>query len=135
MSTEPKTRRAAVALEYDAAQTEAPRVVAKGRGPAAEEIIRLARSAGVPVREDPALVELLGKLDVGDLVPPELYVAVAEVLAYLYRLSLLVPKVSSPSGAPRPPGVRQVTARPSTDSPPGGPTGSSGPSRSREQHR
>lgn len=80
-------RRQAVALHYEAAQADAPRVVAKGAGHLADRIVALAQEHGVPVREDPDLTALLAQLDVDAHIPPELYKAVAEVLAFVYRLS------------------------------------------------
>jgi flagellar biosynthesis protein len=76
----------AIALRYDTAREAAPRVVAKGDGFVAEEILRIARANHVPLREDPALVEALSVFDLNDQIPPELYRAVAEVLAFVYRL-------------------------------------------------
>lgn len=78
-------RRNAVALTY-APEDGAPRVVAKGSGWLAEEIIRRAREAGVFVHESPELVSLLMQVDLDDRIPPALYIAVAELLAWLYRL-------------------------------------------------
>lgn len=80
-------RKRAVALRYNPGADSAPRLVAKGRGHLAERIIALAREHGVPVQEDPDLVELLAVIEVGELVPEELYGAVAEILAFLYRLN------------------------------------------------
>lgn len=77
----------AVALKYLRGHDDAPRVVAKGRGSIAERILELARRHGVPVHRDSDLAEVLVKLDLGDWVPPELYKAIAEVLAYLYRMN------------------------------------------------
>ncbi len=81
----PSERRAAVALAY-ADNSPAPRVVAKGRGLLAEAIIERARASGVYVHESPALVGLLMQVDIDRYVPPQLYVAVAEILAWVYRL-------------------------------------------------
>jgi len=81
----PDRRRNAVALTY-AADDGAPRVVAKGSGWVAEEIIRRAREAEVFVHESPELVALLMQIDLDDRIPPALYVAVAELLAWLYKL-------------------------------------------------
>jgi len=75
----------AVALTY-ATGDGAPRVVAKGRGFIAEEIIGRAREAGVFVHESPELVALLMQVDLDDRIPPQLYVAVAELLAWLYSV-------------------------------------------------
>lgn len=75
----------AVALAYGAADA-APRVVAKGRGVTAEAIIERARGAGVYVHESPELVGLLMHLDLDTRIPQSLYDAVAELLAWVYRL-------------------------------------------------
>ncbi|MCC7367889.1 MAG: EscU/YscU/HrcU family type III secretion system export apparatus switch protein [Chloroflexi bacterium] len=83
---EPGQPRTAVALTYDPANDEAPVVTAVGQGLVAEEIIRRAQEAGVPVTEDPRLAAVLSQIDVGVVIPPELYTVVAEVLAYVYRL-------------------------------------------------
>ena len=81
----PRPRRAA-ALRYEAGSDQAPRVVAAGKGIVAERIIAEARAAGVPVRDDAALAEALAGLDLGAQVPEPLYRAVAEALAWAYRL-------------------------------------------------
>jgi flagellar biosynthesis protein len=77
--------RRATALRYTEGE-EAPQVVATGAGEVARRIVEAARAAGVPVREDAALVEALSRLDVGRTIPPELYTAVAEALVWAYRL-------------------------------------------------
>lgn len=79
-------RNRAVAISYDAAELPAPKVSAAGQGTVADRIIALAQENGVPIRHDPAMVELLAQLDVGQIIPPELYSVVAEVLAFVYRL-------------------------------------------------
>jgi flagellar biosynthesis protein len=76
--------RAAVALRYERADG-APRVTATGRGRMADRILDAARDHGLPVREDPDLVEALAMLDLGAQIPPELYAVIAEVLAWAYR--------------------------------------------------
>lgn len=80
-------RQVAVALKYLRGEDEAPRVVAKGRGAIAEKILELARRHGIPVHPDADLVEVLVKLELNDLIPPEIYKAVAEILAHLYRMN------------------------------------------------
>jgi flagellar biosynthesis protein len=85
MPDEPPKRARATALRY-AEGSEAPEVVATGAGEVARKIVEAAEAAGVPVRQDAALVEALSKLDVGRTIPPELYVAVAEALVWAYRL-------------------------------------------------
>jgi flagellar biosynthesis protein len=77
----------AVALKYDAAERDAPEVVASGRGRIAEKIIELAKARGIYIKQDPDLVEVLSKLDIGDAIPPELYAVIAEILAFVYRLN------------------------------------------------
>jgi len=79
-----ETRQEAVALAYSAADS-APRIVAKGRGLIAEEIIARAREHGVFVHESAEMVALLMQVDLDQRIPPQLYVAVAELLAWLYR--------------------------------------------------
>lgn len=81
----PSKRQLAVALRYNEDKEAAPRVLAKGAGGIAQKILDIAKEQRIPVREDPDLVEALAKLDVGSLIPTELYPAVAEVLAFVYR--------------------------------------------------
>ena len=77
--------REAIALAYS--QTDAaPRVVAKGKGLIAEKIIARAKEHGVYVHESPELVALLTQVDLDEHIPPQLYMAVAELLAWLYRI-------------------------------------------------
>lgn len=83
--------RQAVALRYRRERDSAPRVVATGKGMLADRIIQLAKEADIPLLADPDLVTLLGKVPVGDTIPGALYQAVAEVLAYLYRMNRLSP--------------------------------------------
>jgi flagellar biosynthesis protein len=78
-------RRRASALSYQPG-ANAPRLIASGAGLVAEQIIAAAREAGVPVREDPSLADALAGLELGDEIPQQLYVAVAETLAWAYRL-------------------------------------------------
>lgn len=85
MSKESEQRALAVALKY-APGSSAPTVVAKGRGLIAEEIIARAREHGVFVHESPELVALLSQVDLDGQIPPELYIAVAELLAWIYQV-------------------------------------------------
>jgi flagellar biosynthesis protein len=84
----PKPPLQAVALRYTPGEDEAPRLAAKGRGHAAEKIVELARRHGVPIRQDRNLVQVLSRLDLEQEIPPHVYKAVAEILAFVYRLSL-----------------------------------------------
>ena len=77
----------AVALKYDGKKNKAPRVIATGRGEIAEKIIEVAKAHNVPLYEDKNLVQLLEALELETEIPPELYRAVAEVLAFIYRLN------------------------------------------------
>jgi len=80
-------RKQATALAYDASNRDAaPRVVAKGYGIVAEMIVQRAKDAGLYVHESPEMVSLLMQVDLDSRIPPALYQAVAEMLAWLYRL-------------------------------------------------
>lgn len=86
----------AAALSYELGET-APRVVASGRGHIAERIIAAAQAAGVPVKSDPALARALAALDLGAEVPEAMYRAVAEALAWAYRLDAQAGRAGGPS--------------------------------------
>lgn len=93
--------REAVALAYR--QTDAaPRVVASGRGLIAEEIIARAHEHGVYVHESPELVALLMQVDIDQHIPPQLYLAIAELLAWLYRLENGSSETAHPIAMPAP---------------------------------
>ncbi len=81
-------RRAAVALRYDPAEP-APKVLAKGYGDVAETIIRTAQTHGLFVHDSPELVAVLMHVDIDRHIPPALYLAVAELLSWLYQLDAL----------------------------------------------
>ncbi|KAB2337493.1 type III secretion system protein [Cytobacillus depressus] len=86
MKNEGKTiRKEAVALTYDKNGLDAPYVSAKGKGLIAENILAKAKEHDIPVQEDPSLLELLGKLNINEQIPEELYEAVAEVFAFIYK--------------------------------------------------
>ncbi len=86
MSSNNEKRREAVALNYDPEAEQAPKVVAKGKGDVASNIIEKAKDNEVPIQEDPTLVNLLGELDINETIPEELYQAVAEVFAFVYNI-------------------------------------------------
>jgi len=77
----------AAALKYIAGKDRAPRVTAKGSGILAQKIIELAQKHGIPVKEDPVLMEILAKLDFYQEIPPSIYVVVAEILAFVYSMN------------------------------------------------
>lgn len=74
----------AIALQYERGEDEAPRVTASAKGHMAQQIITLAQEAGVEVREDADLAQILQSIEVGDMIPMEAFAAVAEILSYLY---------------------------------------------------
>ncbi|NLN59111.1 MAG: EscU/YscU/HrcU family type III secretion system export apparatus switch protein [Deltaproteobacteria bacterium] len=82
-----RKRTLAAALRYDPDRDAAPRLTAKGRGHVADRIIETAREHGIPIRNDPGLVEILSRLDLDDQIPVEVYRAVAEILAFVYSLN------------------------------------------------
>ena len=77
----------AVALKYDKEKDQAPKVIAKGKAEIAEKIIKIAKAHNLPLYEDKHLVQILEALDLETEIPPEFYRAVAEVLAFIYRLN------------------------------------------------
>ncbi len=77
----------AVALRYEPGKDQAPKITAKGQGTVAEKIIEIARKAGVPVKEQADLVEILSKLDLNAEIPPDTYVVVAKILAWVHELN------------------------------------------------
>lgn len=104
----PNERRSAVALAYGA-KDNAPRVVAKGYGLLADTIVRTAREHGLYVHESPELVGLLMQVNLDQRIPPQLYQAVAELLAWLYRLE------ASKTGSAQPLGPPVLSEPPDTD--------------------
>jgi flagellar biosynthesis protein len=84
-----KPKRTAVALHYD--EENAPRITAKGEAALADEIVARAREHGIPLHEDKQLAALLSQLELGSEIPRELYIAVAEVLAFAYMLTGKLP--------------------------------------------
>ena len=84
--TDPNAEAKAVALQYDQERDKAPRVIAKGRGYVAEAIMATAQKNTIPVYQNKTLVNMLMALDIDREIPPELYRAIAEVMAYVYRI-------------------------------------------------
>lgn len=96
----PEQRKSAIALAYQSGDA-APRVVAKGRGLIAQAIIERAKEHGVFVHESEDLVGMLMQVELDEHIPPQLYLAVAELLAWLYRLERGENPVNFPLGASR----------------------------------
>ena len=85
-------RRTAVAVRYDVDRDRAPLILASGRGPIAEEILRIADENKIPLYEDPELSRLLAKLELDSEIPAELYTLVAEVLFFVFQLDRMAEK-------------------------------------------
>ena len=83
----------AIALEYDPSE-EAPRVIASGRGVLAEKIIEKAKESDVPIHRDDKLADTLSRLEIGDMIPPELYEVVAEILIFVDSMDKLKGKMN-----------------------------------------
>ncbi|MCH5258539.1 MAG: EscU/YscU/HrcU family type III secretion system export apparatus switch protein [Lachnospiraceae bacterium] len=90
---EKKKVKQAIALEYDPSD-EAPRVIASGRGELAERIIEKAKEADVPVHRDDKLADTLSRLEIGDMIPPELYEVVAEILVFVDSMDKIKAKMA-----------------------------------------
>lgn len=88
----PKKKKKAVALTYDPTNM-APQVVASGKGEVAERIIEKAKEADVATYKDEGLADTLLKLEIGDMIPPELYGVVAEILIYVDRMDKIKSKL------------------------------------------
>lgn len=82
----------AIALEYDPSD-EAPKVVASGRGLLAERIIERAKESDVPIHRDDKLADTLSRLEIGEMIPPELYEVVAEILIFVDSMDKLKSKI------------------------------------------
>lgn len=86
-------KKQAIALQYNPGD-EAPTIVASGMGIVADKIIEKAKESDVPLYEDSKLANTLSKLDIGDMIPPELYGVVAEILVFVDNLDRLKGKIN-----------------------------------------
>ncbi len=82
----------AIALEYNP-QEDAPKVIASGRGALAERIIDKAQENDIPIHRDDKLADTLSRLEIGDMIPPELYEVVAEILIFVDSMDKLKGKI------------------------------------------
>ena len=89
----PEKPRRATALHYEGER--APKVVASGKDLIADRILEIARKAGVPIKKDAALVEALSQLELNQEIPEDLYLAVAETLAWAYSLDVAARRARS----------------------------------------
>ena len=87
-----KHTKKAVAIQYDRLHDSAPKVTAKGKGKVAHKIIELAKEYNIPIKNDPDLIEVLSSLELNEEIPSEIYVAVAELLAFVYSANSSKPK-------------------------------------------
>jgi flagellar biosynthesis protein len=95
MSEDKKNKvKQAVALEYDP-NDSAPKVVAIGKGSLADKIIDKAKQADVPIHQDDKLANTLSKLQIGDMIPPELYEVVAEILVFVDGMDKIKAKIKN----------------------------------------
>lgn len=81
-----RKKRIAASLEYKS-EAAAPLVTALGRGDQAEKIIALAKQAGIPIKEDPDLINIISKVELGQEIPEEVYALVAEILTFVYSVN------------------------------------------------
>ncbi|MBO4337404.1 MAG: EscU/YscU/HrcU family type III secretion system export apparatus switch protein [Lachnospiraceae bacterium] len=84
--------RTAVALTYDP-DSDAPKVVASGKGVIADRIIEEAKDNKIPIHKDSKLAETLSKLEIGEMIPPELYEVVAEILVFVDQMDRIKAKI------------------------------------------
>lgn len=85
-------KRTAVAMRYDVEEDKAPLILASGRGAVADEILRIADENKIPLYENKDLANMLAKLEVDTEIPAQLYVLVAEVLFFVYKLDKMAEK-------------------------------------------
>lgn len=87
-----KRTKTAVAIAYEP-EDDAPKVIASGKGYLADKIIEKAKEANIPLHQDEKLANTLSRLEIGDMIPPELYEVVAEILVFVDRMDRLKGKV------------------------------------------
>ncbi len=92
MEEKPKKIKQAIALEYDPSE-EAPRVIASGKGVLAERILEKAKEEKVPIHKDDRLADTLSRLEIGEMIPPELYEVVAEILVFVDQMDRIRAKM------------------------------------------
>lgn len=97
MPEEKKKIKTAVALSYDPDE-DAPKVIASGKGALAERIIEKAKEANVAVHQDDKLADTLSKLEIGEMIPPELYEVVAEILIFVDAMDKVKAKIDKAKG-------------------------------------
>lgn len=96
-TTKNRRSKTAIALEYDP-EDAAPKIIATGKGIVAEKIIDAAKEADVPIHEDSKLAATLSKLEIGEMIPPELYEVVAEILVFVDAMDKIKAKIDKSRG-------------------------------------
>jgi flagellar biosynthesis protein len=98
MNNHDQNPRQAIALSYDGQQ--APTLTAKGDDALAEAILAIAREYKVPIYENAELVKMLARMELGDSIPQELYLTIAEIIAFAWRLKGKFPVGFDPDPEP-----------------------------------
>lgn len=80
-------KKSAVAVQSELQNGRPPRIIAKGDGKTAEKIIEIARANGIYIHNDPDMIEVLSQIDIYEEIPPQLYIIIAELLAFIYSLN------------------------------------------------
>ena len=96
-TTKNRRSKTAIALEYDP-EDAAPKIIATGKGIVAEKIIDAAKEADVPIHEDSKLAATLSRLEIGEMIPPELYEVVAEILVFVDAMDKIKAKIDKSRG-------------------------------------
>ena len=96
-TTKNRRSKTAIALEYDP-EDAAPKIIATGKGIVAEKIIDAAKEADVPIHEESKLAATLSKLEIGEMIPPELYEVVAEILVFVDAMDKIKAKIDKSRG-------------------------------------
>ena len=95
MADEKKKIKTAVSLVYDPSEDGAPKVIASGKGALADKIIEQANENKIPVHQDDKLADTLSRLEIGEMIPPELYEVVAEILVFVDAMDKIKAKDKS----------------------------------------
>lgn len=97
--TKKTKRKTAIALEYDP-EDPAPKILASGQGVIADKIIEKAKEAKIPVHKDGRLADTLSRLEIGEMIPPELYEVVAEILVFVDAMDKIRAKMDKAGKLP-----------------------------------
>ncbi|OQA24320.1 MAG: Flagellar biosynthetic protein FlhB [Firmicutes bacterium ADurb.Bin354] len=97
--TKKPKRKTAIALEYDP-EDAAPKILASGQGVIADKIIEKAKEAKIPVHKDGRLADTLSRLEIGEMIPPELYEVVAEILVFVDAMDKIRAKMDKAGKLP-----------------------------------